>query len=74
VLTTGLVGHECCNPEAWPKTFFIGRNGRVTIHAGYSGPATGSGNSDLRREVNTLVNELLSENERVSIDERGPIH
>jgi len=46
--------------NCWPTTFFIGRNGRVTtIHAGYSGPATGSGNSDLRKEVNALVDKLL---------------
>ena len=54
--------------NCWPTTFFIGRDGLVkSIHAGYSGPATGSGNSDLRREVNALVLKLLSENERASI-------
>jgi hypothetical protein len=48
--------------NCWPTTFFIGRDGLVkSIHAGYSGPATGSGNSELRREVNALVNQLLSE-------------
>jgi thiol-disulfide isomerase/thioredoxin len=61
--------------NCWPTTFFIGRNGRVNIiHAGYSGPATGSGNSDLRREVDALVNKLLSESERASIDAPGPVH
>ena len=51
-----------------PTTFFIGRDGLVkVIHAGYSGPATGSGNSDLRKEVNALVLKLLSENQRASV-------
>jgi thiol-disulfide isomerase/thioredoxin len=54
--------------NCWPTTFFIGRDGLVkTIHAGYSGPATGSGNSDLRREVNALVVKLLSGNERATL-------
>ncbi len=61
--------------NCWPTTFFIGRDGLVkTIHAGYSGPATGSGNSDLRREVNALVVKLLSANERANVSERGAIH
>jgi thiol-disulfide isomerase/thioredoxin len=54
--------------NCWPTTFFIGRDGRVkSIHAGYSGPATGSGNSDLRRETNALVVKLLSGSERASL-------
>jgi thiol-disulfide isomerase/thioredoxin len=54
--------------NCWPTTFFIGRDGLVkSIHAGYSGPATGSGNSDLRREVNALVVKLLSGSERARV-------
>jgi len=54
--------------NCWPTTFFIGRDGLVKIiHAGYSGPATGSGNSDLRKEVKALVLKLLSENQRASL-------
>jgi thiol-disulfide isomerase/thioredoxin len=54
--------------NCWPTTFFIGRDGLVkSIHAGYSGPATGSGNSDLRREANALVVKLLSKGERASL-------
>ena len=53
--------------NCWPTTFFIGRDGLVqSIHAGYSGPATGSGNSNLRREANVLVVRLLSERARRS--------
>jgi thiol-disulfide isomerase/thioredoxin len=60
------VGLNC-----WPTTFFIGRDGLVkAIHAGFSGPATGNGNSDLRREMNALVLKLLSDNDRASIDEQ----
>jgi len=54
--------------NCWPTTFFIGRDGLVkSIHAGYSGPATGSGNSDLRREANALVVKLLSQSDRASL-------
>jgi hypothetical protein len=48
--------------NCWPTTFFIGRDGLVqSIHAGYSGPAMGSGNSNLRSEANVLIVKLLSE-------------
>ena len=51
----------------WPTTFFIGRDGLVkTIHAGYSGPATGKDNTNLRAEVNALVQKLLSGDEHAS--------
>ena len=61
--------------NCWPTTFFIGRDGLVkAIHAGYSGPATGSGNNDLRHDVNELVKKLLSENERASIDGLGRLY
>jgi len=54
--------------NCWPTTFFIGRDGLVkSIHAGYSGPATGSGNSDLRKEANELVVKLLSKSEHASL-------
>jgi hypothetical protein len=57
------VGLNC-----WPTTFFIGRDGLVkTIHAGYSGPATGKDNTNLRAEVNALVQRLLSGDEHASI-------
>ena len=47
--------------NCWPTTFFIGRDGLVKeIHAGYSGPATGAGNTDLRKDENSLVQRLLS--------------
>jgi thiol-disulfide isomerase/thioredoxin len=58
-----VVGLNC-----WPTTFFIGRDGLVkAIHAGYSGPATGKDNTDLRRDMNALVQRLLSVNERAGI-------
>jgi hypothetical protein len=54
--------------NCWPTTFFIGRDGLVkSIHAGYSGPATGDGNSDLRHEVKALVVKLLSGSERARV-------
>ena len=57
------VGLNC-----WPTTFFIGRDGLVKeIHAGYSGPATGKDNTNLRADVNALVQRLLSGDERAGI-------
>jgi thiol-disulfide isomerase/thioredoxin len=57
------VGLNC-----WPTTFFIGRDGLVKeIHAGYSGPATGKDNSNLRADVNALVQRLLSGDERAGV-------
>ena len=37
------------------------------IHAGYSGPATGQDNTNLRADVNDLVQRLLAGDERTSV-------
>jgi thiol-disulfide isomerase/thioredoxin len=57
------------NLNCWPTTFFIGRDGIVkAIHTGYSGPATGKDNGQLRNETVSLVQRLLSGNqERVRL-------
>lgn len=45
---------------AYPTTIFIGRDGRVSrIHAGFSGPATGERHTQVKREFEELVKELL---------------
>jgi len=49
------------NLDCWPTTFFIARNGTVkAIHTGYSGPAAGTDNDELRSETVALVQGLLS--------------
>jgi thiol-disulfide isomerase/thioredoxin len=49
------------NLNCWPTTFFIGRDGTVkAIHTGYSGPAAGKDNDELRSETVALVQDLLS--------------
>ena len=48
------------NLNCWPTTFFIGRDGTVkAIHTGYSGPAAGTDNDELRTETVALVRSLL---------------
>jgi thiol-disulfide isomerase/thioredoxin len=54
---------KVANLNCWPTTFFIGRNGTVkAIHTGYSGPAAGTDNDQLRSETVALVQGLLSRN------------
>jgi thiol-disulfide isomerase/thioredoxin len=53
------------NLNCWPTTFFIGRDGTVkAIHTGYSGPAAGKDNDELRSETVALVQNLLSRESR----------
>jgi thiol-disulfide isomerase/thioredoxin len=47
--------------NCWPTTFFIGRDGTVrAVHTGYSGPAAGKDNDELRNQTVALVQGLLS--------------
>jgi len=49
------------NLDCWPTTFFIGRDGLVkATHAGFSGPATGRDNLELRQGTISLVEKLLA--------------
>jgi len=44
----------------YPTTIFIGRDGRVKrIHAGFEGPAAGVRHTQLKAELDELVQELL---------------
>ena len=55
------------NLNAWPTTFFAGRNGLVrTIHTGFSSRASGELDSRLKDEVRNEVAQLLSENVHVA--------
>jgi len=48
--------------NAWPTTFFVGRDGRVrTIHTGFAAPATGAFHDQLRQEFAATVERLLAE-------------
>jgi thiol-disulfide isomerase/thioredoxin len=50
------------NLNAWPTTFFIGRNGKVHgIHAGFAAPASGEFHQQVKREFIATVEKLLSE-------------
>ena len=55
------------NLNCWPTTFFIGKDGLVkATHAGYSGPATGGDNLQLRNETVSLIERLLAGDERTA--------
>jgi len=54
---------QAVNLNAWPTTFFLGRDGRVrSVHAGFAGAASGQFHQQLKEEVNGLVERLLAEN------------
>ncbi len=51
------------NLNCWPTSFFIGRDGLVKeIHAGFSGPATGPAYTELKAELDAVVQKLLAAN------------
>ena len=53
---------QAANLNAWPTTFYIGRDGRVrSVHAGFAAAASGEFHTELRREVTSLVQRLLAE-------------
>ena len=48
--------------DTWPATIFIGRDGKVkAVHAGFSSPASGKFNTDLKREFESRIEQLLAE-------------
>jgi thiol-disulfide isomerase/thioredoxin len=55
------------NLNAWPTTFFVGRDGLVrTIHTGFTSRASGQIDSRLKDEITLEVARLLSENVRLA--------
>jgi thiol-disulfide isomerase/thioredoxin len=53
---------QLSNFGAFPTTIFVGRDGRPrTVHAGFSGPATGSAFELLKVQITNLVRVLLAE-------------
>ncbi len=50
------------NLNAWPTTFFIGRDGRVRgSHTGFAAPASGAFHTQLRQEFADRIETLLAE-------------
>ncbi|HEX4024868.1 MAG TPA: TlpA disulfide reductase family protein [Steroidobacteraceae bacterium] len=46
--------------DAWPTTFFIGRDGRVKgVHTGFAAPASGQFNGQLKRNFAAAIEQLL---------------
>jgi hypothetical protein len=53
---------EAVNLDAFPTTFFLGRDGRVRkVHAGFAAPATGSFNTQLKHDFTAQIERLLGE-------------
>jgi thiol-disulfide isomerase/thioredoxin len=51
------------NLNAWPTTFFVGRDGLVhEVHSGFTSRASGSFDSDLKDQIRSNVARLLSAN------------
>jgi peroxiredoxin len=54
---------QAVNLNAWPTTFYLGRDGRVrSVHAGFAGKASGQYHAELRAEITQLIERLLAEN------------
>jgi len=55
------------NLNAWPTTFFVGRNGLVcSIHTGFTSHASGELDSRLKDSVRNEIGQLLSEHVHVA--------
>jgi thiol-disulfide isomerase/thioredoxin len=53
---------QAVNLDCWPTTFILGRDGRVrAVHAGYAAAASGVYHDTLQKDVNELLERLLSE-------------
>ena len=53
---------QAVNLNAWPTTFFLGRDGLVrSVHAGFAGKASGEFHGEMREEVTGLIERLLAE-------------
>ncbi len=53
---------QAVNLNAWPTTFFIGRDGRFReAHVGFTSPGSGPRDAETRRDVEHLIQTLLAE-------------
>jgi thiol-disulfide isomerase/thioredoxin len=58
---------QAANWNAWPTTFFLGRDGLVRkVHAGFASSATGDVHRQTQEEFAAEVESLLRENERTT--------
>jgi thiol-disulfide isomerase/thioredoxin len=69
VLVAGETGElndkltQAVNLNAWPTTFYLGRDGRVrSVHAGFAAAASGEFHQQLKEDVTRLIERLLAEN------------
>jgi hypothetical protein len=52
---------QTVNLDAWPTTFFLGRDGRVrAVHAGFPGPASGELHRKALENFEGLLQRLLA--------------
>jgi thiol-disulfide isomerase/thioredoxin len=53
---------QAVNLNAWPTTFFVGRDGRVrAIHTGFAGKASGELHDQMTNEIESALRQLLAE-------------
>jgi thiol-disulfide isomerase/thioredoxin len=53
---------EAVNLNAWPTTFFVGRDGNVrAIHTGFAGKASGELHDEMTSEIDATLRQLLTE-------------
>jgi peroxiredoxin len=53
---------QAVNLNAWPTTFFVGRDGRVrAIHTGFAGRASGELHDEMTHEIEGTLRQLLGE-------------
>ncbi len=58
---------QAVNWDAWPTTFFVGRDGLVRgAHAGFPGPGSGELYRQTKEEFTSRVEKLLAENQTSS--------
>jgi len=58
---------QAVNWNAWPTTFFLGRDGRVRkVHAGFPSRASGDFYGEAKKECTTIVERLLAEQFRTA--------
>jgi thiol-disulfide isomerase/thioredoxin len=63
---------QAVNLDAYPTTFFIGRDGRVrAVHAGFAAATTGDFNARLKKDFTQRIEELLAEKPPSSSRARG---
>jgi len=58
---------QAVNWDAWPTTFFVGRDGLVKgVHAGFPSPGSGELYREAKEEFTAKVEKLLGENQTSS--------